>query len=591
MLGHEVLLRGMSLVEVVLPIPLWLVELLLIRRSVFAIAGIFTVIPHVTYVAQLFPHKLSNFLSSSLSPMKYYFHPSRSYNTVFRIYPFTLFSNKLVAFNLLSFLNPSLSPQFFSIVHVLAPFASDLRNIERFEKECTTFEPGDPFLPVEQLLAVFPTDSSHAIPKSSRWLMSDPESPIIDFYPKDVPVDPNGKAMPWLWVVLLPFVDESRLLDAVTSTRKGWTEKDRTANIRGPGDGLVFVHSSPMLAKKVVSGGDIGGRGELVGKLQKHPKSSNSGVSKVLNEFPLDAIDEIVFAVFEEPPACLHQSALNPKALPPPQSLRGIDFRLRRPRLNRGGENISQLAGASRPGSGSMNIGSYERSVASKAGRTVNATGTRPWGAMEPTNKKTDWGGRGGNQPQQLVAGSQNSKPLPVPYRDVRHGTSMRWQAPQPITQNHYAPPQHQKPQAYVQHQHQHQHQHNRRLPPPPPPRPQQQQQFQHQHQHQQQNQIQQQGQGKAIQWSSPPPVPTQNKQGYSFKGHVQKNSNQLGQGQGQPQPHHNQQQLQGHHQHTMHQNSHDGSQSSSRVDSKLISTLRSQLANTLQQNRQNRGS
>ena len=581
--------------EVVLPIPLWSVELLLIRQSVFAIAGIFTVIPNVTYVAQLFPHKyisrLSNFLSSSLSPMKYYFHPYRSYNTVFRIYPFTLFSNKLVAFNLLPFLNPSLSPQFFSIVHVLAPFASDLRNIERFEKECTTFEPGDPFLPVEQLLAVFPTDSSHAIPKSSRWLMSDPESPIIDFYPKDVPVDPNGKAMPWLWVVLLPFVDESRLLDAVTSTRKGWTEKDRTANIRGPGDGLVFVHSSHMLAKKVVSGGDIGGRGELVGKLQKHPKSSNSGVSKVLNEFPLDAIDEIVFAVFEEPPACLHQSALNPKALPPPQSLRGIDFRLRRPRLNRGGENISQLAGASRPGGGSMNIGSYERSVASKAGRTVNATGTRPWGAMEPTNKKTDWGGRGGNQPQQLVAGSQNSKPLPVPYRDVRHGTSMRWQAPQPITQNHYAPPQHQKPQAYVQHQHQHQHQHNRRLPPPPPPRPQQQQQFQHQHQHQQQNQIQQQGQGKAIQWSSPPPVPTQNKQGYSFKGHVQKNSNQLGQGQGQPQPHHNQQQLQGHHQQTMHQNSHDGSQSSSRVDSKLISTLRSQLANTLQQNRQNRGS
>lgn len=27
-----------------------------------------------------------------------------------------------------------------------------------------------------------------------------------------VPCDPNGKPMPWLWVVLLPFIDEERLL-------------------------------------------------------------------------------------------------------------------------------------------------------------------------------------------------------------------------------------------------------------------------------------------------------------------------------------------------------------------------------------------
>jgi 5'-3' exoribonuclease 2 len=73
----------------------------------------------------------------------------------------------------------------------------------------------EPFKPVEQLMAVLPEDSSHAIPKKAQWLMSDEESPIIDFYPKDVPVDPNGKAMPWLWVVLLPFIDEERLLAAM----------------------------------------------------------------------------------------------------------------------------------------------------------------------------------------------------------------------------------------------------------------------------------------------------------------------------------------------------------------------------------------
>jgi Xrn1 helical domain len=30
-----------------------------------------------------------------------------------------------------------------------------------------------------------------------------------------VPCDPNGKPMPWLWVVLLPFIDERRLLEAL----------------------------------------------------------------------------------------------------------------------------------------------------------------------------------------------------------------------------------------------------------------------------------------------------------------------------------------------------------------------------------------
>lgn len=96
-----------------------------------------------------------------------------------------------------------------------APFASDLRNIERFQKDCVNFELSEPFKPVEQLFAVLPEDSCHAVPNEARWLMRDEESPIIDFYPKDVPCDPNGKAMPWLWVVLLPFIDEDRLLSAL----------------------------------------------------------------------------------------------------------------------------------------------------------------------------------------------------------------------------------------------------------------------------------------------------------------------------------------------------------------------------------------
>ena len=132
-----------------------------------------------------------------------------------------------------------------------APFASDLRNIERFKKDCDSFDKSEPFGPVEQLMAVLPEDSRHAVPKGSRWLMRDSESPIIDFYPKDVPCDPNGKAMPWLWVVLLPFIDEGRLLDALRPTMAKWTQKELLCNSRGLDDGYVFLHKDNQLADKV----------------------------------------------------------------------------------------------------------------------------------------------------------------------------------------------------------------------------------------------------------------------------------------------------------------------------------------------------
>lgn len=44
--------------------------------------------------------------------------------------------------------------------------------------------------------------------------MVDPESEIIDFYPTDFHVDLKGKKFAWLGEVILPFIDEERLLTA-----------------------------------------------------------------------------------------------------------------------------------------------------------------------------------------------------------------------------------------------------------------------------------------------------------------------------------------------------------------------------------------
>ena len=307
-----------------------------------------------------------------------------------------------------------------------APFASDLKNIERYQKDVKALEVSKPFNPVEQLMAVLPSDSAHAIPKAARWLMCDHESPIIDFYPKDVPVDPNGKAMPWLWVVLLPFIEEDRLLDAMMPTMAKWTKDELLCNARGMDDGYLYVHKSGKICAKL--------RNVLAkGKSATSPKTRLGNASSygfsgsvrppLSNElYPVDEevkiilppgadkieypgadglfvddleINDCVCVAFSEPNKLPHKSVLLPGARPPPSILTEADKRIRRPRLGRGG-SIANMGGSHRAGNshqsgyGSMNISSYERDLASRTGRgnELNQAGTRSWGAMEPTPKQ-----------------------------------------------------------------------------------------------------------------------------------------------------------------------------------------------------------
>jgi len=68
--------------------------------------------------------------------------------------------------------------------------------------------------------------------------MTDPHSPIIDFYPTELELDMNGKKADWEAVVKIPFIDEKRLLKAMSSYEKQLTKEERKRNSFG--ESLLF---------------------------------------------------------------------------------------------------------------------------------------------------------------------------------------------------------------------------------------------------------------------------------------------------------------------------------------------------------------
>ncbi|KAL1960864.1 hypothetical protein VTO42DRAFT_5847 [Malbranchea cinnamomea] len=123
-----------------------------------------------------------------------------------------------------------------------APFAADFVGLE---KMTVKFEKGKPFKPFEQLMGVLPAASNHAIPKAFHSLMTDPDSEIIDFYPEEFPIDLNGKKFAWQGVVLLPFIDERRLLAAMAKRYHLLTDEEKLRNEMGR-DVLLISDRHPL---------------------------------------------------------------------------------------------------------------------------------------------------------------------------------------------------------------------------------------------------------------------------------------------------------------------------------------------------------
>lgn len=111
-----------------------------------------------------------------------------------------------------------------------SPFAADFTDLGKLKVEFTL---GQPFKPYEQLMGVFPAASRSHIPAAYHELMTSDDSPIKDFYPEEFEIDMNGKKMLWQGIALLPFIEQTRLLDSMKIHEHLLTPEDKMRNDMG----------------------------------------------------------------------------------------------------------------------------------------------------------------------------------------------------------------------------------------------------------------------------------------------------------------------------------------------------------------------
>lgn len=222
-----------------------------------------------------------------------------------------------------------------------APFASDLIGCANLKcGELTYFQSGSPFQPFQQLMSVLPPVSADeaGIPQAMRELMKQPFSPLIDFYPVDFGLDLNGKRFTWQAVVLLPFIDEPRLVRILAPLLQRLKPNEKVRNRRG--NELVFGHKDDkalfhavQLAQAAYEAGHAGlkqtvrGDRYLFGFLEGwQGGGANREVVSPIEGLPDVEESHCISAQYSDPEVVPHTSKLLPGILEQPLIVNAADM-------------------------------------------------------------------------------------------------------------------------------------------------------------------------------------------------------------------------------------------------------------------------
>ena len=237
--------------------------------------------------------------------------------------------------------------------HHYAPFAADFQDLDKMK---VAFQKGTPFRPYEQLMGVLPAASNHAIPKPFHSLMTDEDSPIIDFYPEDFDLDANGKKQSWKAIVLLPFIDEKRLLSAMGTKYPLLSEEEHERNSVGK-EALLVGDAHPLYdefvtrfyskkAKNDEDGMKLSARkGDLAGKAQKNdtflPHMDLLGPENDIRLEPPVEDDRSMSVHYVMPPAThVHKSMLLRGVELPPKVLDNSDLAILKSKARNSGRDF-----------------------------------------------------------------------------------------------------------------------------------------------------------------------------------------------------------------------------------------------------------
>ncbi len=124
------------------------------------------------------------------------------------------------------------------------------------------------------MISILPPQCAKYLPENWRPLVLEENSPIHDFYPKNITVDPNGKRYKSNYTVLVPFVDEKILHQVLQDRFSTLTPEERKQN--EVENDLLFIYSQAQ------------------DYIRLKPFLEANGGKNITYENPLDIMSEII---------------------------------------------------------------------------------------------------------------------------------------------------------------------------------------------------------------------------------------------------------------------------------------------------------